>query len=57
MKTFIPRLAVAVIPFVVLVASVIACTSLPRWSAHRPLAWHRSRRSVLRALAGGLWLR
>ncbi len=57
METFIPRLAVAVIPFIALVASVTACSSLSRWYAHRPLAWHRSRRTILRALAGGIMLR
>ena len=56
METFILKLAVAVIPLVVLVASITLLSSLSSWSRHHPLAWHRTRRSVLRTLAVGVKL-
>lgn len=57
METFIIKLAVAVIPLVVLVASVTIISNLSSWYTHHPLAWHRGRRSILRALASGVMLR
>lgn len=57
METFIIKLAVAVIPLVVLVGSVTLITTMSKHYAHRPLAWHRRRRSVLRALSAGVMLR
>ena len=47
METFILKLVVAVIPLVILVASVTTISSLSSWYAHHPLTWHRSRRSIL----------
>lgn len=57
METFIIKLAVAVIPLILLVASVIAISSLHYWYTHHPLSWHRRRRHMLRALAHGVVLR
>lgn len=54
METFILKLAVAVIPMVVLVISVTLISSLSSWYTQHPLAWHRKRRSILRALASGV---
>lgn len=54
METFILKLAVAVIPMVVLVISVTLISSLLSWYTQHPLAWHRKRRSILRALASGV---
>jgi hypothetical protein len=56
METFIIKLAVAVIPLVVLVASVTIITTLSINPAHHPLSWHRTRRNVLRSLAAGVML-
>lgn len=57
METFCWKLAVAVIPLVVLVASVTTISWLSSWYTHHPLAWHRRRRSILRALAAGVMFR
>lgn len=57
MEMFFVKLSVAVIPLVTLVAAVNIITSITKWYAHRPLAWHRSRRHMLRALAAGMLLR
>jgi len=57
METFIIKLAVAVIPLIVLVVSVVFASHLSSWYAHLPLVWHRKRRHVLRALASGVMLR
>jgi hypothetical protein len=57
MESFIFKLAVAVIPLVLLVASATTITYLSTWYAHRPLAWHRKRRNIQRALASGVMLR
>lgn len=57
METFIIRLAVAVIPLVVLVASVILFTSISQGQNHRPLSWHRKRRDIRRAMATGVMFR
>lgn len=57
METFILKLAVAVIPLILLVASVTVISTVSHWYTHRPLAWHRRRRHILRALAHGVMLR
>lgn len=57
METFILKLAVAVIPLVTLVASVVIISSISSWYTHQPLAWHRRRRTILRAVASGVMLR
>jgi hypothetical protein len=57
METLILKLAVAVIPLVLLVTSVTAISTVSHWYTHRPLAWHRRRRHILRALASGVMLR
>lgn len=57
METFIIKLTVAVIPLILLVASVIAISSLVQWYTHHPLAWHRRRRHMLRSLSHGVMLR
>jgi len=56
METFILKLAVAVIPLVVLVASVTIFSALSSWYTHHPLAWHRTCRSILRSMASGVML-
>jgi hypothetical protein len=57
METFFIKLIIAVIPLILVVASVIAVSSLSRWYAHHPIAWHRRRRHLFRALAHGTMLR
>ena len=57
MESFILKLAVAVIPLILLVTSVTAISTLSHSHSHRPLAWHRRRRHSLRALAHGTALR
>ena len=57
METFFLKLAVAVIPLAVLVASVTTISYLSSWYSHHSLAWHRRRRHILRALASGVMLR
>lgn len=57
METFVIKLSVAVIPLVVLVASVVIHSKLSSWHIRRPLAWHRTRRHVLRAMASGVMIR
>lgn len=57
METFIVKIAVAVIPLVILVASVAILSKLSAWYAHHPLSWHRTRRQVLHALASGVLFR
>ena len=57
METFIVKLAVAVLPLILLVASVTVISTVSHWYTHRPLAWHRRRRHILRALAHGVMLR
>ena len=57
METFFLKLSVAVIPLVALVASVTIISDLSSWYTHHPLAWHRRRHSILRALASGVMLR
>jgi len=57
METFVLKLAVAVIPLVALVASVVIISNISSCYAHHPLAWHRRNRSILRALAHGVMMR
>jgi hypothetical protein len=57
METFILKLAVAVIPLIFLITSVITISSISRWYVRHPLAWHRRRRQVLRTMAHGVLLR
>jgi hypothetical protein len=57
METFILKLAIAAIPLVVLVASVTIFSTLSKKHAHHPLAWQRTRRNMMRALAAGVMLR
>ena len=57
MDIFIIKLAVAVIPLVVLVASVTIISSIPHWYTHHPLTWHRRRRHILSAYAAAVVLR
>jgi hypothetical protein len=57
METFIIKLAVAVIPLVVLVASVIIISGFSMLYKPHPLSWHRKRHSIQRTLASGVMLR
>jgi hypothetical protein len=57
METFILKLAVAITPLALLVASVTIISNLPSRHTHHPLAWHRRRSNILRTLAGGVTLR
>lgn len=54
METFFLKLAVAVVPLVVLVASITIISDLASCSPRRSLVWHRRRRTILRTLAGGV---
>lgn len=56
MEIFLIKLAVAVFPLFVLVASVIMTSKLSLSRTHHPLSWHRRRHSVLRTLAAGVRL-
>lgn len=57
METFILKLAIAIIPLVVLVVSVTTISKLSMWYTHHPLSWHRKRHSIMRTLAAGVMLR
>jgi hypothetical protein len=57
METFIFKLAVAVIPLIILVTSAVTISAFSHWYARHPLAWHRRRRHFLRTLALGALLR
>jgi hypothetical protein len=58
METLIFKLAVAVLPFIALIATTtVTYTLRRRVIAHRPLSYHRTRRSVEKALAVGTMLR
>jgi len=57
METFILKLSVAVIPLALLATSVLIISRLSSWHTRHPIAWHRTRRSILRSLAGGVSLR
>jgi hypothetical protein len=57
METFLLELAVAVIPLILLIASVNLISAASRRNTHRPLAKYRRRRNILRSLAHGVLLR
>lgn len=57
MEIFLIKLAVAVIPLFVLVASVIITSKLSLFRTHHPLSWHRTRHSILHTLGEGVHLR
>lgn len=57
METFLLKLAVAVIPLIILITSVNLISAVSRWYTHHPLTWHRRRRQILRAIAHGALLR
>lgn len=57
METFILKLAIAIIPLVVLVVSVTTISKLSMWYTHHPLSWHRKRHSIMRTLAASVMLR
>jgi len=54
METFILKLVVAIIPLVVLVASVTTISKLSMWYTHQPLTWHRNREVVMKSIANKL---
>lgn len=56
METFLLKLAVAVIPLALLVASVTLIASVSQWYSRHPLSRHRRRRSIRRVVAGGVHL-
>lgn len=53
METFIIKLAVAVIPLLLLVATITITSNLSARRKHHPLVCQRTRRSILRTLAAG----
>lgn len=57
MEDFIWRLAVAVIPLFFLIGSAILFTIISEKTHYRSLSKRRTRRYLLRALAGGVMLR
>lgn len=57
METFIVKLAVATVPLIVLVTTVIMLSGTSPWRAHHRFTWHRTRRTILKALAEGIMLR
>lgn len=58
MEPFIIKLAVAVLPLIALISTITFYSTInPRILAHRPLSYHRTRRSVEKALAAGTMLR
>jgi hypothetical protein len=57
METFFLKLAVAIIPLILLILTITSIAKLSDWYAQQPLSWHRSRRHFLRALASGIMLR
>lgn len=58
MESFIIKLAVAVLPLVALIGTITCFSAINRRAAaHRPLSYHRTRRSIERALAVGTMLR
>ena len=57
MKTSITKLAIAVVPLLTLVSSVIAIKLITSRHSHHSLSYHRTRRSILRALASGVMMR
>jgi hypothetical protein len=58
MEPFIIKLAVAVLPLIALISTITFYSMIHRRIiAHRPLSYHRTRRSVEKALALGTMLR
>lgn len=57
METFLLKLAIAAVPLILLVTFVTIISNLSSWHTRHPLAWHRTRRSILHTRAGGLTLR
>jgi hypothetical protein len=57
METFVLKLAVATVPLIALVASVIMLSGISHWRVHHRFTWHRTRRTILKALAAGVMLR
>ncbi len=57
MKTSIISLAIAVVPLITLVSSVIVIKIISSWHGHHSLSYHRTRRNILRALASGVMMR
>lgn len=57
MEIFIIKLAIVVIPLLVLAVSVTIITWLSKYNAHHRLIWHRMHRNALRALGNGVMLR
>jgi hypothetical protein len=57
METYLITLDIAVIALIVLAASAAMISKQSSRPMRRPLAWHRMRRSIQRALAGGVMLR
>jgi hypothetical protein len=56
METFLLKLAVAVIPLILLVTSVTVLSPLFRRSPHHHLTRQRARRQMLRSLSYGVHL-
>jgi len=57
MKTSIIKLAIAVVPFIALVVSIITIKLINSEHSHHSLSFHRTRRNILRALASGVMMR
>lgn len=53
MESFLLKLAVAVLPLIFLIASIIIYTGLSSRHTRRSLSRHRNRRSIRRALTAG----
>lgn len=57
MKTSLIKLAIAVVPFITLVSSIIVFKLITSNHSHHSFSFHRTRRSILRALASGVMMR
>ena len=57
MEPFILKLVVAVIPPIILVASVTIASKFLVSFTHHSLSWHRTRRCILKSMAAGVMLR
>ena len=57
MRTSIIKFAIAVVPFITLVVSIIATKLISNRRIHHSLSFHRTRRNILRALASGVMMR
>jgi ABC-type phosphate/phosphonate transport system permease subunit len=57
MQTFLLITAVVILPLALLAAWGLTPSMITRWYCRRPLAWHRTRRQILRALGHGALLR